>query len=45
MQQELRKAGVEKNNELVDLISCKQSFILLKNKDNLSSRQYSYLKY
>ncbi|MDD3978558.1 MAG: transposase [Methanomicrobium sp.] len=43
MQQELRKARVEKNNELVDLISCKQRFILLKNKGSLSPRQYSYL--
>jgi len=40
---ELRKARTERNNELVDLISCKQRFILLKNKANLSSRQYSYL--
>jgi transposase len=41
--QELRKARTENNNELVDLISCKQRFILLKNKGNLSPRQYSYL--
>ena len=41
--QELRKARTEKNDELVDLISCKQRFILLKNKGNLSSRQSSYL--
>jgi transposase len=41
--QELRKARTDKNDELVDLISCKQRFILLKNKGNLSSRQSSYL--
>jgi transposase len=40
---ELHKARTEKNNELVDLISCKQRFILLKNKDRLSPRQSSYL--
>jgi len=40
---ELRKARVEKNAELVDLINCKQRFILLKNKRNLTSRQSGYL--
>jgi len=40
---ELRKARTEKNDELVDLVSCRQRFVLLKNKGNLSSRQSSYL--
>ena len=41
--QELRKARVEKNTELVDLMSCKQRFILLKNRGNLTCRQSGYL--
>jgi transposase len=41
--QELRKARVQKNAELVDLMNCKQRFILLKNRGNLSSRQSGYL--
>lgn len=40
---ELRKARADKNDELVDLVNCKQRFVLLKNKGNLSSRQLSYL--
>jgi transposase len=41
--QELRKARVEKNTELVDLMNCKQRFILLKKKTDLTSRQKGYL--
>jgi hypothetical protein len=33
--QELRKARVEKNTELVDLMNCRHRFILLKNRENL----------
>lgn len=40
---ELRKARTEKNNQLVELIDCKQRFILLKKKGNLTSRQTLYL--
>lgn len=40
---ELRKARTEKNNQLIDLIDCKQRFILLKKKGNLTSRQTLYL--
>jgi len=42
--QELRKARKENNNELIDLINCRQRFILLKNKGNLSESQAGYLK-
>lgn len=42
--QELRKARKENNNELIDLINCKQRFILLKNKNNLTENQSCYLK-
>jgi len=42
--QELRRARKENNNELVDLINCRQRFILLKNKGNLSESQAGYLK-
>ncbi len=41
--QELRKARTEKNNQLIELIDCKQRFILLKKKGNLTSRQTLYL--
>lgn len=41
---ELRKARVCKNEELVNLINCKQRFILLKNKKNLSFLQTGYLE-
>lgn len=40
---ELRKARTEKNNQLIELIDCKQRFILLKKKGNLTSRQTLYL--
>ena len=40
---ELRKARTEKNNQLVELIDCKQRFVLLKNKGNLTSRQTLHL--
>jgi len=40
---ELRKARGEKNNQLIELIDCKQRFILLKKKGNLTSRQTLYL--
>mgnify|MGYP003393981610 CR=1 FL=1 len=42
--QELRKARKENNNELVDLTNCRQRFILLKNKNNLTENQAGYLK-
>ena len=42
--QELRKARKENNNELIDLMNCRQRFILLKNKGNLSESQSCYLK-
>lgn len=41
--QELRKARKENNNELVDLINCRQRFVLLKNKSNLTTKQTDYL--
>jgi transposase len=40
---ELRKARTEKNNQLVELIDCKQRFVLLKKKGNLTSRQTLHL--
>ena len=40
---ELRKARTEKNNQLIELIDCKQRFILLKKKGNLTPRQTLYL--
>jgi transposase len=40
---ELRKARTEKNNQLIELIDCKQRFIPLKKKGNLTSRQTLYL--
>lgn len=42
--QELRKARKENNDELVDLINCRQRFILLKKKSNLTDRQSLYLQ-
>ena len=42
--QELRKARKDNNNELIDLINCRQRFILLKKKDNLTDNQVDYLK-
>ena len=41
---ELEKAREEGNEELVELTNCKQRFILLKNKKNLSEKQEEYLK-
>lgn len=42
--QELRTARKENNEELVDLINCKQRFILLKKKSNLTDSQAHYLE-
>lgn len=42
--QELRTARKENNSELVDLINCKQRFILLKKKSNLTENQAHYLQ-
>lgn len=42
--QELRKARKENNDELVNLTNCRQRFILLKNKSNLTENQTGYLK-
>jgi len=42
--QELRKARKDNNDELVELINCRQRFILLKNKSNLTQTQADYLK-
>ena len=42
--QELRTARKENNKELVDLINCKQRFILLKKKSNLTDSQAHYLQ-
>jgi len=42
--QELRKARKENNNELVNLINCRQRFILLKKKSNLTDNQAHYLQ-
>jgi transposase len=40
---ELKKARKQDNHELVDLINCKQRFILLKKRNNLSEKQEDYL--
>ena len=40
--EELRKARADENNELVELINCRQRFILLKNK--LTPREANYLQ-
>lgn len=42
--QELRKARKDENSELVELMNCRQRFILLKNKNNLTENQVGYLK-
>jgi len=42
--QELRNARKENNNELIDLINCRQRFILLKKKSNLTDSQAHYLQ-
>lgn len=41
---ELKKARKQNNNELVDLINCKQRFILLKHRNTLTDRQEDYLE-
>lgn len=42
--QELRKARKENNDELIDLINCRQRFILLKKRNNLTDIQAQYLQ-
>jgi len=42
--EELRKARADKNNELIELINCRQRFILLKNKNRLTEKQANYLQ-
>lgn len=42
--QELRKARKENNDELIGLMNCRQRFILLKNKNNLTESQAGCLK-
>jgi transposase len=42
--QELRKARADKNEELIELINCRQRFILFKNKKNLREKEVGYLK-
>jgi transposase len=41
---ELKKARKKDNQELVDLINCKQRFILLKNRSGLTVKQSDYLE-
>jgi len=41
---ELRKARKESNDELIELINCRQRFILLKNRNNLKEKQAEHLK-
>lgn len=41
---ELQKARTDKNNELIESINCKQRFIFLKNRKNLSEKQVGYLE-
>lgn len=42
--QELRKARADKNNELIEMINCRQRFILLKKKSKLTEKQTDYLR-
>jgi transposase len=42
--QELRKARKEDNDELIELINCRQRFILLKKRENLTDKQSDYLQ-
>ncbi len=42
--QELRKARKENNDELIGLMNCRQRFILLKKKSNLTDSQAHYLQ-
>lgn len=41
---ELKKARKQDNHELIDLINCKQRFILLKNRNKLTEKQEGYLE-
>jgi Transposase and inactivated derivatives len=41
---ELEKAREERNHELIELTNCRQRFILLKDKNNLSKKQEEYLE-
>jgi len=41
---ELQKARKEENKELVELVNCRQRFILFKNKKNLTENQAGHLK-
>lgn len=41
---ELQKARENKDRELVELMNCRQRFILLKNKSNLTEKQANYLQ-
>jgi len=42
--QELRKARVAKQDDVVEMMNCRQRFILLKNKTNLTEKQSEHLK-
>lgn len=42
--QELQKARTDENNELIEMINCRQRFILLKNKNKLTEKQTDYLR-
>lgn len=42
--QELRKARVARQDDLVEMMNCHQRFILLKNKANLTEKQTEHLK-
>jgi len=41
--QEPRKVRINNNKELIELINCRQRFILLKNRGNLTERETEYL--
>jgi len=40
--QELRKAGRDENKELIELMHCRQRFVLLRRKDKLTPKQASH---
>jgi len=42
--QELRKARKDENEQLIELMNCRQRFILLKKKSKLTEKQSSYLQ-
>ena len=42
--QELRKARVAEQDDVVEMMNCRQRFILLKNRVNLTEKQSEYLK-